>query len=351
MARMSAALQLASWVGRKSRGSARLHWGDHELILYVSATHVIAVEGDDGEVLSSAFGLVSGGEWFREAQNAVAGGQVSQGEANAVVKRALAESLHAFFAAPDATVSFDPTLLYDTESLTISYPHLVTELVLGSGGEDLVPVFLANPDWLLRRLPDFLRRVDALGLTEEALAILAKVNDARSAEEIAAPSPHGRDVALRLLAAAVAGGLVEAAARLPEVPVLSAAEEAEMTRPRRRVWRWLLLFVLLAAVVAAIALTAPWKRGATAGAGGPWGVAVDGGCQPAELERLYRSQDRDPVQFRVVPFGQGQEQCYRLVWGHFPTRVSAEQAMTHLPDGVLARGFAPHVVQAEGTTP
>ncbi len=87
------------------------------------------------------------------------------------------------------------------------------------------------------------------------------------------------------------------------------------------------------------------------GGGGPWAVAVDGGCLPAELERLYRRQEQDKVNLRVVPFGTGSEQCYRLAWGHFPTREAAEGAIAGLPQGTVARGFPPHVVRAEAATP
>jgi septal ring-binding cell division protein DamX len=80
-------------------------------------------------------------------------------------------------------------------------------------------------------------------------------------------------------------------------------------------------------------------------------VAVDGGCQPAELERLYRRQEQDKANLRVVPFGRGDGQCYRLIWGHFPTKEAADDTMAHLPAGVVARGFPPHVVRVEGTTP
>jgi septal ring-binding cell division protein DamX len=78
---------------------------------------------------------------------------------------------------------------------------------------------------------------------------------------------------------------------------------------------------------------------------------VDGGCQPAELERLYRRQEQDKANLRVVPFGHGDGQCYRLIWGHFPTKEAADDTMAHLPAGVVARGFPPHVVRVEGTTP
>jgi len=353
MAHVSAALQLASWVARKAKGSARLRWDARELVLHFNNLQIIAVEGDDNDMLAPAFGLTSGGEWFRQALGAVAGGQASQAEANAVVKRALAEALRSFFLTADAAAALDEESGFEDGGLTISYPHLAVELVLGPGGEALLPVFLPDPEYVLRRPADFLRRVGALGLTDEAMAILAKINDARSAMEIAVPSPHGKETALRLLAAAVAAGLTEAAPRPPATQFVPTAFDEAEPRRRRGVWGWLVALLLIGAAAAALFVFQPWKPRRVSGPGGPWAVAVDGGCQPAELERLYRRQDKDPESFSVVPFGQGQgqEPCYRLVWGHYPTRQAAEQAVAVLPQGVLTRGFAPHVVQVEGSTP
>jgi hypothetical protein len=350
MVHVSAALQLALWVARKAKGTARLRWDGRELVLHFNNLQIVAVEGDDNDMLAPAFGLTSGGEWFRQAQGAVASGQVSQAEANAVAKRALADALRAFFLTPDASVTLDEDGGFEEGALTISYPHLAVELVLGGDGESLMPVFLPDPQLVLRRQPEFLRRVGALGLTDEAMAILAKINDARTAMEIAAPSPHGMDTALRLLAAAVAAGLTEAAPRAQEPRFVPTAFDEAEPRRRRGGWGWVIAFLLLGAAAVALYFVQPWKPRRVSGPGGPWAIAVDGGCQPAELERLYRRQDKDPESFSVVPFGQGQEPCYRLVWGHFPTRQTAEQAVATLPQGVLTRGFAPHVVQAESST-
>ncbi len=346
----SAAVKLAHWVGRKGKGKARLRWAAKELTIYVAGMQILAAEGDDGEKLASAFGLTSGGEWFAQAHQAITSGQVSEAEASAVVKRALAEQLHEYFVASDGTVAFEEAEQPEAHGLTISYPHLVVEMVLGAGGEELVPCFLPNPDLVLRRQPDFLRRVGALAMTQEAMAVLAKINDQRTAREIADPSPHGRQLALRLLAAAVGSGLAEAAVKVAEVPLV--VQEAQ-TEPRvagqprrRRRWPWLVLIAALACLLVAwLVLARPWQHAAASGGGGPWAIAVDGGCQPSELEGLYRKQDRDPINFRVVPFGRGQEQCYRLVWGGFKDKESAERAMTAgLPEGVVARAFVTHVV-------
>jgi len=351
MGRTSAAGQLALWVGRKSKGSAHLRWGQNDLVLHVTGLQIVAVEGDDNDRLSASFGLTDGGEWFAEASAAVTSGQVSQGEANAVVKRTVAERLREFFTAADADVTFETAVVHEAHGLTISYPHLVMELVLGPGGEQIAGAFLPDPTLILRRLPDFPKRVGALGLTEEGMAILAKVNDQRTAQEIADPSPHGRDVALRLLGAATAAGLVEAVVKVAEIPLRTAQPPRFGVAPRRRFWPWALLVAVLVAAVAALAVLRPWERANLVGGGGPWAVAVDGGCQPAELERLYRRQEQDKLNLRVVPFGRGDSQCYRLIWGHFPSKDAAESVIPKLPANVTSRGFPPHVVRVEGNSP
>lgn len=350
MRRAAAATQLALWVGRKGRGSAHLRWSGHELVVFVAGLQVVGVQGDDGGRLEAAFGLTPKGEWFADAGAAVEAGLVTQAEANAVVKRALADILGEFLRASDPTVSFDSRPLAEPQGLTISYPHLIMELVLASDGEDLVAAFLPDPSLAIRRLPDFAHRVGKLSLTDEAMAILAKVNDLRSAQDIADPSPHGRELALRLLAAAVGAGLVEATPRVADAVLATEIAEEELP-PRRRWWLWLLIAAALIAVAAVLAVTQPWRSGSSAGAGGPWGVAVDMGCQSTEMERLYRRQAQDRENYRLVKFQNGDQPCYRLVWGHFPDRESADRAARTLPEGVLTRGFGPHSVLAASATP
>ena len=348
---MSAAAQLALWVGRKGRGVARLRWDGRQVELLVGGLQLLGISGDDGGTLDAAIGGEPDGDWFVRATEAVGGGRLGQNEANAAVKQAVAAVLRDFLAAPDATVSFDARTTIAPAGLTISYPHLVTEMVLGTAGEAVAGVYLPDPALVMRRLPDFSRRVGVLGLTEQAIAVLSRINDVRTAGEIAEASPHGREMALRLLAAAVGAGLVEASPRVAGPPLTTDEPPEVGGRAERRFWRWLVVLLLLGAIAVVLAVTRPWQRHERAGSGGPWGIAVDMGCQPTEVERLYRRQGQDRDNLRLAKFANGRETCFRLVWGHFRDRQSAEQAMSTLPASVIGRGFAPHVVMAESESP
>lgn len=342
MVRNSSALRLCSWIGRLGRGSALLRFGDQRLVLHVDAGAVTSVEGNDGEILAAALGLPPEGDWFAEARGAVAQKLVTPEEAAAVLKRALTSQLKAFFLDPEASLEIFPGEPRQASGFLISFPHVMYELVLKEGGEQLVPVFLPDPSAVLKRLPGFARWVGELHLPEEALAILAKINDQRSAEAIAEPSPHGREVVFRFLGATVGAGLVEVEAPPLEETQLQAGEPV-LPSPRRR-WWWWALPVILALAVAAFLFLKPLAKPSVSAAQGPWSIAVGGACQPAELEQLFRLQAKDKEKLRVVPFGASGQPCYRLVWGFFASREEAEAALPSVPENLLQRGFQPHAV-------
>ena len=344
MGQVSAAGQLALWIGRRGRGAARLTWGEQELTLFVAAGHVVGVEGDDGEVLAASFGLGDAKDWFRQAQAAVEAGQVSQGEATAVVKRALSEALRRFFLAPDGKVTFQQDAEATPDEFTISYPHLAVEMTLGASDEALVSVFLPDPSMVLRRLPEFARRAGGLGLTDEGMLVLAKINDTRTAREIAEPSPHGDVTAYRLLASAVAAGLAEATPRLEDMTFASIAEPLPEPRRGRRWWLWFLILLLGAGAAAFFLFGFPWDGVEKRSEGGSWAVAVDMRCQPADLERLFRRQERHSDLLRIIPTQEGEEACFWLIWGSFATREDAAQAAVSVPPAMRTDGFPPHVV-------
>ncbi|MGQ9495583.1 MAG: hypothetical protein ACUVRY_04900 [Thermoanaerobaculaceae bacterium] len=351
MERNVAVLRLASWIGKQGRGSAVLKFAGHQLVLHVNEGQITAVEGPDGEILAAAFGLPPEGEWFAEARAAASQGLVTPEEAAAVLKRAVVAQLVAFFKDPKAGVEILPGEPKPASGFVISYPHIVYELVLSAGGEELVGLFLPDTSAVLRRLPAFSQRVKELNLPDEALAILAKINDARSAEAIAEPSPHGRETVLRLLAATVGAGLVELQQPSVEEVPLEKVGLVARSEPRRRRWLWGL--ILAAVMLGGVAFAVFFRGGIASNTSGNglWAVAVGGACQPGELEQLYRLQAKGRGSLRVVPFGGGLEKCYRLVWGAFATREQAEAALGEVPKELLQPAFTPHVLLVEANTP
>jgi hypothetical protein len=117
---MAAAAQLALWVGRKGRGVARLRWAGRQAEMLVGGLQILGVRGDDAGTLDPALGGDGEVDWFTSATEAVNAGRITQNEANAAVKRAVAEMLREFLAAPDATVSFDARTTISPPGLTIS---------------------------------------------------------------------------------------------------------------------------------------------------------------------------------------------------------------------------------------
>lgn len=347
MVRNSAALRLSSWVGKLGRGSAVLRFGEQRLVLHMDAGVITSVEGNDGEILAAAFGLPPEGDWFAEARAAVSQKLVTPEEAAAVLKRALTRQLKLFFSDPQASLELFPGEPRPASGFVISYPHVVYELVLKEGGETLVPVFLPDPSTVLRRLPGFTRWVGELSLPEEALAILAKVNDARSAEAIAEPSPYSKDIVYRFLGATVGAGLVEAGEPALEEAPLDVTEAEPLPR-RKRQWWWVVAAAL--AVAVALLFARSLLQSGPNPSQGPWSIAVGGACQPAELEQLYRLQARDKEKLRVVPFGDAAQPCYRLIWGSFASKEQAEAALASVPESFLQRGFQPHAVLVNDTS-
>jgi hypothetical protein len=77
-----------------------------------------------------------------------------------------------------------------------------------------------------------------------------------------------------------------------------------------------------------------------------WGVVVEMGCEPQDLQRVLRKRSQHPKNLRTVQADSGDgESCFRLVWGSFPSRESAEAAIEDVPSGLLEDGFHPHVVE------
>ena len=134
---------------------------------------------------------------------------------------------------------------------------------------------------------------------------MAKITGQRTAEEIATRSPHGSDEVIRLLAALIATGMLE------PVPVVTPATEVDLLpdgfpdeQPVRRRLRvgWILIIAAaigVVAVVAAILIARVLASGSTRPQSS-WGVVVDMGCEPQDLQRVLRKANQQPQTLRAV---------------------------------------------------
>ena len=212
---------------------------------------------------------------------------------------------------------------------------------------------LPELDIRLRRSADFLELYSPLRLSEEADLIVAKVNGQRTAGEIAGRSPHGHDDVLNLLAALVAAGMLEPAPaeEAAELPAPVAVDEPPARRSRRRrVPKWILLAALAAVLTLVLLIAVLWQRSGASvgnpGSGAEWGLVVDMGCEPQELQRVLRKVRQYPDGLRAVEAaGAEGSPCWRLIWGRFPSREAASRAIADIPAHLKLEGFTPHAVE------
>ncbi len=352
--------RLGRWIAGRSGGIARLGWSGGEIELEVRAGRIQAVRGADvAEVASLLEARPTGrGELLAEARSLAATQDVQETRAVGAAKAVLQQALREWLLDGSRTLSLSTEPPDETSGATISITHALVELILADAGSELSRQVLPDLDVLLRRTSSFLELYAPLRLSEEADLIVAKITGQRTAEEIADRSPHGTDEVLRLLASLVATGMLE------PVPVASPAADdggrdlllepqvaGEAPSKRRLPVGWIALALVAAAVVVALVFAGVrWMASDDAAGGvepaGSWGVVVDLGCAPEELQRVLTTARQNPRELRPVAApGDSGDPCWRLVWGSFPTRAAAEDALPSIPERLVRDGFEPHVVQ------
>jgi hypothetical protein len=79
---------------------------------------------------------------------------------------------------------------------------------------------------------------------------------------------------------------------------------------------------------------------------GDWGVVVEMGCEPTDLQRMLRKRNLERKALRTVKADPANgDTCFRLVWGSFPTQEAAEEAVGDVPSNLIEDGFQPHVIE------
>ena len=113
-------------------------------------------------------------------------------------------------------------------------------------------------------------------------------------------------------------------------------------------WPLIALVGLVLVALVVMATIRFWPRGDSSEAANTteWTLVVDMGCEPEELQRVLRKARLYPKVLQPVQANAGEGQsCWRLVWGRFPTRAAAEEALPEIPERLVLDGFSPHPVE------
>jgi len=347
------------WLGHRNTGAARLGWADGELVLRVQRGKVVAVEGIEPVRVGGRLGLEPLGfpDALQEARALAQRHGIPENRTVATVKDELQSGLRAWLLDPGRQLELVDAEAVEIDGPTISLTHALVEIVLASEDDAFSSAILPSLEVLLRRSPDFLELYAPLCLSEEADLIAAKITGQRTAAEIRARSPHAEDGVVRLMAALVGAGLLEAVpVAAPERPESEDLPTPAFETPPRRL-RIPVLWLVVAAVAALLVvsvvgfvLTRPWS-----GQDAPtssWGLAVDMGCEPEDFQRILRKASSSPGQLQAAraDLGDG-EPCWRLIWGGFSTQEEAEESIDQVPPAFLHEGFDPHAVELPETGP
>ncbi|MCU0304207.1 MAG: hypothetical protein MUC56_09140 [Thermoanaerobaculales bacterium] len=348
--------ELGRWIARRESATARLAWSDGEIVLGLQNGRIHSVHGLDAEDLSARLGCAAAGEreLLAEAQRLCSEHGVPETRAIGTVKEMVQRALHGWLTDPGRKFTVEEGSPDETEGPTISITHALVELVLADTRSDLAVAILPDREVLLRRSRSFIELYAPLRLSEEADLIVAGISGAATAASVARASSHHPDEVARLVAALVATGVLE--------PVEPAIPEQDLDwsgadlddgpgeRSRRKIPLWLIGVAALG-LVAVIAVIA-WivSRAGTSDpgptAGGDWGVVVEMGCEPEDLQRMLRKRNVERSSLRTVKADPGTgDTCFRLVWGSFATRQAAESAMSDVPSSLVEAGFEPHVIE------
>jgi hypothetical protein len=344
------------WTGRRETGEVRFAGSRGEIVLDIIDGKAVSVHGPDPTEVARRLDTspMGKGDLLDEAVAISQTSEISEAQAVGVVKEILQEGIASWMLDPDRQLELMSGDVLIGDGPTISMAHAVVELVLSDEGGELAAVILPDPDVLLKRAEGFLELYSPLRLSEEADLIVAKVTGQRTAREIASRSPHGPDEVNSLMAALVATGMLEATPLaeveiepVPEAPTVLNVEEAQRTK----IPVWVLVGALALIVVVVLTVTAWWNRSAEQEpmpvVGGPeWAVVVDMGCEPQELQRVLQKSREHPRDLKPLAADAGDgSPCWRLVWGRFPNREAAEQAIGDIPSSLVMEGFTPHAIE------
>ena len=351
MSEPQAIWRLGRWIVSRRSGTLMLHWSDGDLTLRVRNGQVVSIEGVASSTTEpgTASLEVAPVDALAAVHEVAGAAGASETEVVGKIKAALEGRLRAWMLDPLRTLETTDEEPSVADVATISLTHALVELILSEEDPRLAEAVLPDLNVLLRRVPGFLEAYAPLRLTEEADLIVAKITGQRTAAEIAERSPHGSEEVGRLMAALVAAGLLE------PVPVAAFGDLGESVAPLRleeqasrglvpRRW-WIAVAVAVFVVIVAVAGIVLTNRSQEPAAQGRWGIVVDTGCQPQDLQRILRKAGQHPGELTAQRRDlSGGEPCWQLVWGDYASPDAAKAAAGSVPDTLVHEGLTPSVV-------
>ena len=347
--------EFGRWIAQQDSGSARLSWAGGEVVLGVRQGRIHSAEGLDSDELAGRLGCDGSGEDDLLAEARLLGQlhDIPETRAMGAAKEILQGALHQWLLDPDRRFSVDDGEPLEVDGATISITHALVELVLADTEHNVADSILPDSEISLQRAGSFIELYAPLRLSEEADLIVASITGSATAASIAHESSHRPDEVVRLVAALVTTGILEASEPVTLGHDLDwPGTELDEDEPTwRKIPGWLIGvavgLLLIAAVITAFFLLRGDKDEKPVAAGsGDWGVVVEMGCEPQDLQRMLRKRNVERKALRTVKADPTNgDTCFRLVWGKFATRVAAEEAMDDVPSGLVEEGFQPHVIE------
>jgi hypothetical protein len=354
--------EFGRWIARRDPGTARLSWTGGEIALGVRQGRIHSALGLDPGELADRLACETTGEsdLLAEARALASAHQIAETRAMGTAKEILQRAIHEWLMDPERRLDFEAEQPVVADGATISITHLLVELVLADTQRNVAESILPDRRVSLQRSSAFLELYAPLRLSEEADLIVAGLTATATVEDVAGTSNHDPEEVVRLMAALVATGVLEADE--PEIPAQELdwpGTELDLDEPPgKKIPVWMI--AAAAAVLALVIILFGWTmlRGdddpdaQVAAGSGDWGIVVEMGCEPQDLQRMMRKRNIERKSLRTVPIDSAAgDTCFRLVWGSFVNRSAAEEAMGEVPADLVEEGFEPHVIEVTELDP
>jgi hypothetical protein len=348
--------RFGQWIADRKTGEVRLTAPEIDLVIGLVDGKVIALRGLDPSILATRLGVERTGrdDLLEEATELAKRHSLHASQVVSIAKEVLQDVVAQWMRSDDRNAEVREADLAVDGRPTISLTHALVEMMLSDPEAELADIVLPDHDVLLQRSDDFLELYSPLRLSEEADLIVSKVTGQRTAGEIAERSSAIPSEVMNLLAALVATGMLRPKylERADLEPDSAKVAFQEPERVRRQIPLWTMLAALAGVLLVIVLLATWWNRPQTgedvaeAPAGSEWVLVVDMGCEPQDLQRILRKVGEHPNTLKIFPTDAGDGgRCWRLAWGQFPSRQSADEAVSQIPEKILTSGFDPHPIE------